>query len=129
MTNLILGYAATSVHVNDIEKARKFYSNVLGLKEIQFDPQMNTAYFAIPGVNVPLSVHKYEGYCRTEMPGRAPGTVSGIVFAVDDVHRAVTEIKNRGGRITDQPDKRPWGSVTATVADPDGNEFVLTAPN
>jgi catechol 2,3-dioxygenase-like lactoylglutathione lyase family enzyme len=36
MTEAIEGMEAVSVHIRDIERARKFYSEVLGLKEVSF---------------------------------------------------------------------------------------------
>ena len=59
-------------------------------------------------------------------PGRPAGTVSGVYFSVTDVKRAVRAIQRKGGTITDRPEKKPWGNWNATIADPDGNEFVLT---
>ena len=59
-------------------------------------------------------------------PGRPAGTVSGIYFSVTDVRRAARAIERKGGTVTDRPEKKPWGNWNATIADPDGNEFVLT---
>jgi predicted enzyme related to lactoylglutathione lyase len=59
-------------------------------------------------------------------PGRPPGTVSGIVLYVEDVVLAANEITRRGGRIVDPAEKTDYGALFATVADPEGNEFLLT---
>ena len=62
--------------------------------------------------------------------GREPGTVSGIVFFHRDPFAAIAEIKRRGGTVTGEPQtvNRP-GVVAYTlgvVADPDGNEFLVS---
>ncbi len=44
------------VHVRDIKKARTFYHDVLGLKEIWFDEEGESASFRIPR-GPPLSMH------------------------------------------------------------------------
>src|SRR5881396_16390 len=85
------------VHVHDIKNARKFYHDVLGLKEIWYDEGGESASFRIPQ-GPPISMH-VQG---KDEPGRPAGTV------------------------TDRPEKKPWGNWNATIADPDGNEFVLT---
>jgi len=127
MTATIEGLEAVTVHVRDIHKAQKFYTEVLGLKALQFDEKAGRAVFAIPGTTVALRMHIYD----PEEGGREPGTVSGIVFSHHDPDSACAEISRRGGRVVDPPHKltRPEFTVTLSViADPDGNEFVLRSP-
>ena len=124
MSDVIEGMEAVTVHVRDVQRARKFYSEVLGLKEVSFLPAASRAAFAIPGTTTLLTMHilgENEG-------GREPGTVSGIVFSHHDPKAACSEIRRRGGSIVDEPQTypNPLGIVTLGVfADPDGNQFVL----
>jgi predicted enzyme related to lactoylglutathione lyase len=127
MTAIIEGMEAVTVHVRDIEKARKFYGEVLGLEVAQFDGKVGRAVFAIPGSSARLRMHVYD----PEEGGREPGTVSGIVFSHHDPVAACAEITKRGGRITDPPHEiHPPGftAVLSVFADPDGNEFILRSP-
>ncbi len=124
MVEVIEGMEAVTVHIQDIERARKFYSEVLGLKEVGYLPKASRAAFAIPGTSTLLTMHvlgEGEG-------GREPGTVSGIVFSHHDPVAACAEIQGRGETIVDEPETFPTalGTVTLGVfADPDGNQFVL----
>lgn len=124
MTEVIEGMEAVTVHIRDIQRARKFYSEVLGLKEVSYIPSASRAAFAIPGTTTLLTMHvlgENEG-------GREPGTVSGIVFSHHDPSAACSEIRKRGGTIVDEPVTFPtaMGTVTLCVfADPDANQFVL----
>jgi len=124
MDDVIEGMESVTVHIRDAERARKFYSGVLGLKEISYLPKISRLAYAIPGTNTMLTMHimgEGEG-------GREPGTVSGIVFAHHDPKAACAEIRKRGGAIVDDPTTFPtaMGTVTLGVfADPDGNQFVL----
>jgi catechol 2,3-dioxygenase-like lactoylglutathione lyase family enzyme len=124
MTEVIEGMEAVTVHIRDVERARKFYSEVLGLEEVSFIPAASRAAYAIPGSTTLLTMHvqgEGEG-------GREPGTVSGIVFSHRDPNAACAEIRKRGGSIVDEPRtyQNPLGTVTIAVfADPDGNQFVL----
>lgn len=127
MSATIEGLEAVTVHVHDIVRARKFYGEVLGLTEIQFDGKVPRAVFAIPGTTTTLRMHVYD----PEEGGRAPGTVSGIVFSHRDPVAACAEITRRGGNVTEPPHEiHPPGftSTLSVIADPDGNEFVLRSP-
>ena len=115
------GMMASSVHVKDIERARKFYTGVLGFREQMFNREGKAAYFEVPGSNVTFVVHEYGGECAKN-GGRPPGTVSGIVFAVPEVRRGVEELQKRGVTITDPA---LYGGTMASFADPDGNEFTI----
>lgn len=124
MTTPIQGLKATSVHVKDIAKARTFYTKSLGLKELGFDPTNKAAYFEVPGSPAALAIHEYTDACRSS-GGRPPGTVSGTIFTVANVEQAAEQLKGNGVTITGPPGKTPFG-VLATIADPDGNEFIIS---
>ena len=124
MSDVIEGMEAVTVHIQDIQRSRKFYAEVLALEEVSFIPAASRAAFAIPGTSTLLTMHIQgdgEG-------GREPGTVSGIVFSHRDPRAACSLIRKRGGSIVDEPHSFPtaMGLVTLGVfADPDGNQFVL----
>ncbi len=124
MAEVIEGLDAVTVHVTDIQRARKFYAQVLGLKEVSFNEKASRAAFAIPGTTTQLTMHiQVEGE-----GGRPPGTVSGLVFSHPDPVAACAEIRKRGGSIVDEPQafSNPFATgVRGTFADPDGNEFLL----
>jgi predicted enzyme related to lactoylglutathione lyase len=127
MVATVEGLEAVTVHVKDIERARKFYGEVLGLSVIQFDGKAGRAVFAIPGTTTTLRMHIFD----PEEGGREPGTVSGVVFSHHDPIAACAEITKRGGTVIDQPHEIHPPGFTATlsvIADPDGNEFVLRSP-
>jgi len=124
VSDVIDGMEAVTVHIRDVERARRFYSEVLGLREVSYIPAASRAAYAIPGTTTLLTMHvqgEGEG-------GREPGTVSGIVFSHRDPRAACSEIRKRGGSVVDEPRTfpTPLGTVTLGVfADPDGNQFVL----
>ncbi len=127
MSDVIQGMQAVSVHIRDIKRARAFYTEVLGLKEVSYSEEFSRAAFAIPDSTTLLTMHVMgEGE-----NGRDPGTVTGIIFTHVDPFAACETIRKRGGTITSEPVtvQRPGVSYTLGVfADPDGNEFVLRAP-
>jgi catechol 2,3-dioxygenase-like lactoylglutathione lyase family enzyme len=125
MGEVITGLHAVTIHIRDIQKARGFYRDVLGLKETNFNEKASRSAFALPGSATLLTMH-------IQSPGeegREPGTVSGVVFQHPDPAAACAEIKQRGGTVTVEPHviEFPGGKFTRAVfADPDGNEFVIS---
>ncbi|HZY69925.1 MAG TPA: VOC family protein [Thermoplasmata archaeon] len=124
MDEVIEGMGAVTVHIREIERSRKFYAAVLGLREVSYLPKASRAAFAIPGSSTLLTMHPMgegEG-------GREPGTVSGVIFSHHDPVAACAEIRRRGGTIVDEPETFPTalGTVTLGVfADLDGNQFII----
>ncbi|MCI4372540.1 MAG: VOC family protein [Thermoplasmata archaeon] len=111
--------------MSDIQVARKFYREVLGLHEAGFTEQTGRAVYTFPGTPTVLAMHVQ----RPGEGGREPGTVSGIILQHHDPRAAVEEIRRRGGTITVEPMEVPGPGgviVRAAIADPDGNEFVIS---
>jgi len=125
VSDVVAGLHAVTIHIRDAARARTFYRDVLGLKELIFDEKANRLVFALPETSTLLTMH-------IQAPGeegRDPGTVSGVVFRHPDPVAACREIARRGGTITVEPRvvETAIGSfVRAVIADPDGNEFVLS---
>ena len=123
--DVITGLHAVTLHITDIERVRTFYRDVLGLKELLVDVRANRAVFALPGTTTLLTMH-------VQAPGeggREPGTVSGLVFRHPDPEAACREIRRRGGAVTVEPgtvETAIGKFVRGVVADPDGNEFILS---
>jgi catechol 2,3-dioxygenase-like lactoylglutathione lyase family enzyme len=128
MDEVITALYAVTVHVRDIRPARKFYHEALGFREISYDEKSNRASFALPGTSTVLRMH-VQG---PDEGGREPGTVSGILFRHPDPVAACEEIRRRGGTIANEPRvvELPTTKFTlGVVADPDGNEFIITNRN
>jgi predicted enzyme related to lactoylglutathione lyase len=125
MTEPITGLHAVSLHITDINRARIFYKEVLGLRELSFDEKLNRLVFALPGTSAILTMH----IMAPNEGGREPGTVSGIVFSHPDPQAACAEIKKRGGAITLEPVLVEVANAKfyrGVFADPDGNEFLIS---
>ena len=126
MSDPVSGLHAVTIHIRDIQKARVFYRDVLGLREVSFDEKANRAVFALPGTSTILSMH----IMGPGEEGREPGTVSGVVFSHPNPPEACEEIKRRGGTVTmDAREVELPGGVKfmrAAIADPDGNEFLIS---
>jgi predicted enzyme related to lactoylglutathione lyase len=115
-----------TVHVTDLERSRDFYSKVLGLEEDASVPNVPRGVFKIPGGSTRLIMRIQ----REGEGGREPGTVSGILFCCADPVAACAEIQKRGGSVVDEPWTMQRDSATivrAVIADPDGDQFLLSS--
>jgi catechol 2,3-dioxygenase-like lactoylglutathione lyase family enzyme len=113
-----------SVPVSDQDRAKAFYSGVLGFS-VREDADLGEGRRWIElvppagGASVAL-VDWFE-----QMP---PGCVHGLVLGTDDTRRAFDELGARGVQFADDGvQDAPWGHY-ASFADPDGNGWVLVGP-
>jgi catechol 2,3-dioxygenase-like lactoylglutathione lyase family enzyme len=114
------------VAVSDLERARRFYEDQLGLERGEDEPG-GVRYPCAQGTQLFV-------YLSPEHAGRSPATSAG--WQVDDLDRTIEELASRGVTFEryDQPgletDER--GIFTAPhlraawVKDPDGNTLALT---
>jgi catechol 2,3-dioxygenase-like lactoylglutathione lyase family enzyme len=121
----------TSLHhiavcVTDIERSKRFYGGVLGLKEIARPPfPFGGAWYETPdGRQVHLIVH--------ERPRTLRGTTEidlrdgHLAFGVADFDQAAAHLRAAGIACVERPENvTPWKQVYVT--DPDGNGIELNA--
>jgi catechol 2,3-dioxygenase-like lactoylglutathione lyase family enzyme len=77
-------HVATRLPAQDLERARRFYSERLGLEPADERPG---------GLLYRLASGQFALYSST---GRSPGTFTQIAFEVDDLDAVVAELKDRG---------------------------------
>ena len=115
-----------AVCVTDIDRARRFYSDVLGLREIERPPFPfgGAWYETADGRQLHLIVH--------ERPRTLRGTTEidlrdgHLALGVADYDRAVAHLRASGVHCVERPDNvTPWKQVYVT--DPDGNVIELNA--
>lgn len=114
----------TTVFVSDQDKAKAFYTDVLGLSE-RIDMMMgeNFRWLEVAPEKGQASIALALPF--PGMPTKAVGKPTGMIFDVANVKTLVTDLKSKGANITQEPTEQAWGGIEARVADPDGNEFGL----
>lgn len=106
----------TMIRVSDIDRALKFYDEILGLPVVLDARGFNHAEV---GPNEPLA--KIGLYATGKRSKRKKRT--GIVFDTDDVNALYEKLKRQGVKFTLKPTKMPWGGIVADFLDPDNNEL------
>ncbi|MGN6483681.1 MAG: VOC family protein [Thermomicrobiales bacterium] len=116
----LTGLGAITIFVRDLDRARTFYGEVFGLKQI-FADEVSTVFDLgntminlleegeAPGLIGPAKVAAVEDGARTQ-----------LTIFVEDTDAVIAMLVARGGTVLNGPFDRPWGVRTACFADPDG---------
>ena len=100
--------------VKDLKKSIDFYQNTLGLKMTM----SSDMWAEFDAGNLTLVIGTWGSEAKTQ------GSDGGIAFSVDDVTKAIAELKKKGVKIGDAS----WegdSCVGAAIEDPDGNRITL----
>jgi len=111
----------------DVEAARRFYGETLGLR-VEVDEQMGGLLTLHLGGGTDVLVYP--------KPDHTPATYTVLNFPVDDIDRSVAELSARGvtferypGMQQDQNGvQRGWGPAIAWFTDPAGNVLSVLQP-
>lgn len=111
------------VPVSDQQRALEFYTTKLGFRVITDQPFDDTQRWIELGIG-----RSATGIALFTPAGHEDrvGTFSGISFVADDVVETSRELAARGVRFIQEPKQADWGTA-AIIADPDGNQFVLSS--
>ncbi|GAB6042764.1 lactoylglutathione lyase [Endothiovibrio diazotrophicus] len=118
----------TMLRVGDLDRSIDFYTNVLGMRLLRRKEypagEFTLAFvgYAEESDEAVIELTYNWGVDRYELGGG----FGHIALAVDDVHRAVEEIRARGGKVTrDAGPMNAGTTIIAFVEDPDGYPIEL----
>jgi catechol 2,3-dioxygenase-like lactoylglutathione lyase family enzyme len=112
-----------SLPVADVDRARDFYTDVLGfdvVHDLAMGPEGRWVQVRPRGGATAITF-------ATWFDSMPAGSTQGLVLATDDVDRDVAELTSRGVAFETEVRQQPWGRA-ATFPDPDGNRITLLAP-
>ncbi|HEX2863368.1 MAG TPA: VOC family protein [Deinococcales bacterium] len=116
---------AVSLFQEDLEAAKRFYSQVFGLTAEFEDADSAVVRFGPTLINL-LKVEAAGELLSPSTPG-GRGVGSRVVFSVpvDDVDAECARLAALGVPLLNGPVDRPWGPRTASVVDPGGHVWEL----
>ncbi len=116
---MLKGLMAVRLFVTDLARARRFYSDKLGLALSMDEPD-----YLIYDVGGPMLIVEA---VEPDDPEAADlvGRFAGLSFKVDDIGATYAAMRAKGVTFTEPPETQPWGGTLAHLVDPDGNELTL----
>ena len=118
----IVSFEILSVPVQDQQRAKLFYRDVLGfalLREEPMGPQGHWIQLAPPGCETTIALVNW----FDAMP---PGSLQGVMLNSTDLDADHALLTSRGLQLT-AIEQQPWGRYTM-FKDPDGNGWILRQP-
>jgi len=118
--------------VEDVGACLAFYRDVMGFAPLFVDDDAH--YASVSTGATTLSFQRRSGFLEALGPAVRSSRLDGpdrmaLIFAVDDVDRAASELVRRGAELTAIPEDRPhWGIRTAHLRDPDGHLIEINQP-
>jgi len=114
----------TRYRVDDLDRTARFYTEVLGLKEIsrQQSPRGSTlAFFKAPHGDATIELCHYPA----SGPVKVQPDLTHIAFEVDDLDEFAKKAAAKGYPLSDGPTVTGSGSKIAFIDGPEGYEFEL----
>jgi predicted enzyme related to lactoylglutathione lyase len=103
-----------------IGEVKRFYTEVLGFKQFEHEPQMNYLYVQ--------TGHSSSVGFMPPMPGMgepSPAKEPTLYFMVKDVDKAYADLAAKGVPFEGPPADMPWGHRVVSTTDPEGRRVML----
>jgi glyoxylase I family protein len=107
-----------AIVVRDLDKCRRFYSDVLGLKSIERPPFNFPGHWYMVGNTRQLHLMVYDE--------DIPVTMRHFAIEVEDFEKTLRHLEASGVKIVEGPGKRVDDSDYLFCKDPDGNLIEIT---
>jgi predicted enzyme related to lactoylglutathione lyase len=110
------------VFVKDINLAKQFYSEKLGLTIKADGSQYGYCVFKAGSTELVIEAVADDA---PEEDRVLVGRFTGLSFTVEDTEKKYRELAAMGVSFTGLPEKQFWGGILATLRDPSGNELQI----
>ncbi|MCA0240546.1 MAG: VOC family protein [Proteobacteria bacterium] len=125
MANIDMTIGAARVFVWDLDAAKRFYAEALGLS-MKADGSAHG--YCVFRAAIDLVVEAVAPDAPAEERALV-GRFTGLSFAVADAQAAYEALAAVGVAFSGPPERQAWGGVLATFSDPSGNELqIVQAP-
>ena len=121
---MIDAVATVCIFVNDQDKAKAFYTDVLGFELRQDSPMGESRWLAVAPKGARTEVILYKMDQNWEHYRQVMGKSQAITFNVTGIQALHANLKAKGVRITQEPDQQPWGTYMM-ILDQDDNGLLL----
>jgi len=116
-----------SIFVSDQDRAKDFYTNVLGF-ELRADeplyPGATARWVAVAPKGAATEAILYLPDENWQHYQQVVGQSQALTFNVTDMDALYQDLKAKGVTFVQEPDKQPWGNY-ATIEDSENNRLIL----
>ena len=124
---MIKRVSTVSVFVSDQDRAKDFYTQVLGF-ELRRDeplfPGAEARWVAVAPAGSDTEVILYLPDENWEHYTGVVGKSQALTFEVVDMAALQTDLKAKGVKFIQEPDEQPWG-IFAIIQDSEGNRLIM----
>lgn len=116
-----------SLYVADQQRAKKFYTEVLGFElrtDAELSPGSKTRWIAVAPKGAETDIILYEIDDHWEHYRGVIGKSQSITLDVSNFQQLYNDLKAKGVKFTTEPDFQPWGT-SAFMEDSEGNQILL----
>jgi catechol 2,3-dioxygenase-like lactoylglutathione lyase family enzyme len=119
---------AIILFVEDLQRSKAFYHDVLGL-EVEFEDDESVGFKIKGQAFIVLQVDRARVQLQGE-PTATPstGATAFLTTFTDDVDALHADLAERGIHFFQTPTDQPWGVRTAYFKDPDGHVWEIAQP-
>jgi catechol 2,3-dioxygenase-like lactoylglutathione lyase family enzyme len=118
---------SVSIFVDDQDRAKDFYVNILGF-ELRQDaplyPGATNRWVAVAPRGAVTEAILYKADENWEHYRQVVGKSQALTFNVTNMQALVAALKGKGVHFIQEPDAQPWGTY-ATIRDSEGNSLIL----
>ena len=115
------------IFVNDQDRAKDFYTRILGM-ELHTDQPLNpgaaSRWISAAPAGAKTEIILYLPDQNWEHYRQVVGQSQAITLDVTDISSLYTTLKGKGVKFVQDPDPQPWGTY-ATIEDSEGNKILL----
>lgn len=127
---MIQRVGTVSIFVSDQDRAKAFYTDVLGFELRRDEPLYPGAvnrWLSVAPKGAETEVILYLMDENWEHYKSVFGQSQALTFTVNDIPTLVETLKSRGVTFIDEPETQPWGTFV-TIQDSEGNRLLLVEP-
>ena len=110
------------IGTSDLERAKEFYVAIFGIT-IEKESENYISALGVDGTHIEIEADTEYRFPNWKEHNIA--TYKNSEFTVADLNAFLDSVEKNGGKITSQPKTRPWGTIAAEIADPEGNIFLI----
>jgi predicted enzyme related to lactoylglutathione lyase len=116
-----------SVFVSDQQRAKAFYTNMLGFElrtEAPLYPGASSLWIAVAPKGAATEVILYlpdENWAHYK---QVVGQSQAVTLDISDMQAVYADLKQKGVQFVQEPEVQPWGTY-ATIVDSEGNKILL----